>query len=121
MFQFPRKFPELVSAMEAMAIKHPETVVKPEGEEEEEVEKKKKKTPPVWGTAGSRNAKAARWSLEQGQIGELLVRKSGRVTILINGDLEFEVSFSVPFLQISNIIDISRFYQQLNLHSYKKL
>ena len=72
-FQFPRKFPELVdpSRDEELAAD-----VKPEGGA---APAPRKKTPPDWGRAGPRPNKGARWSGLEGQIGELCIHKSGQI------------------------------------------
>lgn len=53
--------------------------------------------PPPWGRTGTRKAKAKRFPTEQGQMGQLCIHKSGKVTMRINGDLTYEVRFFPRF------------------------
>ena len=55
----------------------------------------KARQPPDWGRFGLRQNKAARWPTEQGQMGELCVHKSGKVSLRINGDLQYDVSATI--------------------------
>lgn len=77
----------------------------------------RKKAPPDWGRAGPRANKGARWSELEGQIGELCVHKSGKVSMMINGDLHYDVRPSVP-LNISRslthtpLVFVSEFRQK---------
>lgn len=50
------------------------------------------RAPPDWGRTGARANKGTRWTTEEGQIGELCVHRSGKVTLKINNDLLYEVS-----------------------------
>lgn len=50
----------------------------------------RKKLANEWGRAGPRKARAVRWSGEMGQIGELCMHKSGKVSMMISGDMHFE-------------------------------
>ncbi|KAL8287698.1 hypothetical protein RQP46_003556 [Phenoliferia psychrophenolica] len=106
-FQFPRKFPELVdpSLVDSGDL---EADVKPEGGADEAGNAiPRKKDPPDWGRAGPRPNKGARWPTLEGQIGELCIHKSGRVSMMINNDLHYEVlpAAQPSFLQEIVILD----------------
>lgn len=87
MFQFPRKFPSFVNEDRLEA----ELDIKPE-HVEVGTSAPRKKNPPEWGRFGNRANKAVRWGTEEGQVGELVIRKSGKVTLRLNNDLEYDVS-----------------------------
>jgi hypothetical protein len=89
MFQFPRKFPNFVPST---ASDSPSDIeVEDVKADPDAPAPRRKPAPPQWGRFGSRQEKAARWSEEAGQIGELCVHKSGKVTLRLNGDLLYEV------------------------------
>jgi hypothetical protein len=89
MFQFPRRFPKFVNELQLEA----ELAVKVENPDQAAAQGPRKKQPPEWGRFGPRANKAARWAGEEGQIGELVVRRSGKVELRVNNDLTYEVSF----------------------------
>ncbi|KAI5478952.1 protein of RNA polymerase III Rpc4 family [Pseudohyphozyma bogoriensis] len=103
-FQFPRKFPALVNALHGDPT---DVKPKPEPGEPGATPVPRKKTPPEWGRAGPRANKGARWSTEEGQIGELCVHRSGKVSLRINNDLHYEVLAAAQpsFLQEVAILD----------------
>lgn len=88
MFQFPRRFPQLVPESQLEEA----TEIKPEHPDLAAPAGPRRKQPPEWGRFGPRANKAARWAPEEGQIGELLVHKSGKVTLVVNNDLSYDVS-----------------------------
>lgn len=99
-FQFPRTFPNMVREEDAAALRPQysadgtEIKTEPvEGGVGASGSNPKKLQPPPWGIAGSREAMAARWPTAEGQMGELCIHKSGKATMMINGDLTFDVGF----------------------------
>jgi len=92
MFQFPRQFPNLVDLASLSA----EAGIKAEDDVKPGMAAPKSRQPPDWGRWGLRANKAARWPTEQGQMGELCVHKSGKVSLRINGDLHYDVSRPRP-------------------------
>ncbi|ORY69156.1 RNA polymerase III RPC4-domain-containing protein [Leucosporidium creatinivorum] len=103
MFQFPRRFPNLVNESQLEA----ETAVKVENPDAAGTQGPRKKQPPEWGRFGPRANKAARWAGEEGQIGELVVRRSGKVELRINNDLTYEIlpAARPSFLQEIAVLD----------------
>lgn len=95
MFQFPRRFPKFVNESQLEA----ETAVKVENPDQAAAQGPRKKQPPEWGRYGPRANKAARWAGEEGQIGELVVRRSGKVELRVNNDLTYEVSSALLLLK----------------------
>lgn len=89
--QFPRRFPTLVNALHAEAEDVKMEVA------EAGATGARKKTPCEWGRAGSRDSRGVRWAVDQGQIGELCVHKSGKVSLMMNGDLHYEVRLVPSF------------------------
>lgn len=105
MFQFPRKFPQLVDS--AVASETAEAIKKEAAEAPPGGAAPRGKTPPDWGRFGPRANRSARWPTEQGQMGELCIHKSGKVSLRVNGDLQYEIlpAAQPSFLQELAIID----------------
>lgn len=101
MFQFPRKFPTFVPSMPDSSNTSDIEVDDAVKADPDGPAPRRKPVPPQWGRFGSRQEKAARWSEEAGQIGELCVHKSGKVTLRLNGDLLYEVRFATSPLRSS--------------------
>lgn len=106
LFQFGRKFPNLVPAegapdLDAM-VQAVDTKVKLEeggggsGSASSAAQAAKRaRTAPGWGRAGTRLQKAARWPAVEGKMGEMKVHKSGKVTLTVADGLTYEVGASV--------------------------
>lgn len=136
-FQFPRKFPDLVNVndVEALTPKYAldGTEIKPEPVEGAPPAPRKK-TPPEWGRAGSRAEMASRWPTTEGQMGTLCIHRSGKISLKVNNDLVYDVSISflisMIYLQYTDLCSTlsllpsfyftTRFYLLLNQLSYKK-
>lgn len=88
MFQFPRRFPNFVPDSQLPGNGASATEIKME---DGTSSGPRRKQPPEWGRFGPRANKASRWAGEEGQIGELLVHASGKVTLVVNNDLSYEV------------------------------
>lgn len=106
MFQFPRKFPDLINALHQTELT-PETKpdiktkIKSEGGSSGGTSGGGDDQPPPWGRTGTRKQKAKRFPMEQGQMGTLCIHKSGKVTMKINGDLNYEVRLVSSRLPLS--------------------
>ncbi|KAK4048849.1 hypothetical protein OIO90_005657 [Microbotryomycetes sp. JL221] len=113
-FQFPRKFPQLV---DETTLDSDLLDVKPETVDTTVASanvnggggggSSRRRVAPDWGRIGSRQNKASRWPQIEGQIGKLVVRKSGKVILKINKDVKYEVlpAAQPNFLQEVAVLD----------------